>query len=99
MTVRLFTARRVAAAGLSLVLLVACWRAWAQPPRRLGPIKPLPAHRNVRYGPHERNVLDVWRARPRPGSSGGTPIVVFFHGGGFRQGDKASVPARLVYKC
>jgi acetyl esterase/lipase len=99
MTVRLFTARRLAVAGLLFGTLVACWRTWAQPPRLPVAIKPPPAHRNVRYGPHERNVLDVWRAKPKAGATGGTPIVVFFHGGGFRQGDKASVPAWLVVKC
>ncbi len=68
-------------------------------PRLAAPIKPPPAHRNVRYGPHDRNVLDLWRAKPKLGQAGGTPLVVFFHGGGFRQGDKASVPAELVVKC
>jgi acetyl esterase len=98
MTVRLFTARRLAWAGLLLGMTLVCWRTWAQAPRLTAAIKPPPAHRNIRYGPHERNVLDLWRAQPKPGRSG-TPLVVFFHGGGFRQGDKASVPAALVVKC
>jgi triacylglycerol lipase len=41
--------------------------------------------RNVKYGPHERNVLDVFAA-PDPGT--GKPVVVFVHGGGFARGDK-----------
>ncbi len=98
MTVRLFTTRPPAALGLLLGMVLICWRAWAQAPKLTAPIKPPPAHRNVRYGPHERNVLDLWRAAPKPGQAG-TPLVVFFHGGGFRQGDKASVPAGLVVKC
>ena len=39
--------------------------------------------------------IDLWKA----GASSPTPLVVFFHGGGFRQGDKASVPGWLVSKC
>ncbi len=46
------------------------------------------------YGPHERNVLDLWLAD----SDEPTPLVIFIHGGGFRQGDKASVRGRPVVK-
>jgi len=45
---------------------------------------PTPDHANVRYGPDERNVFDVWLAK----SSKPTPLVIFYHGGGFRNGDK-----------
>jgi triacylglycerol lipase len=41
--------------------------------------------RDLKYGPHERNVLDVFTA-PEPGA--GKPVVVFVHGGGFARGDK-----------
>ncbi len=67
MTVRPRTGRRLAVLGILAGLMLICWRAWAQAPRRLPPIKPPPAYPNVRYGPHDRNVLDVWRARPDPG--------------------------------
>jgi hypothetical protein len=43
-----------------------------------------PAHRDVRYGPHERHVLDVWLAR----ADEPTPVLVSIHGGGFRAGNK-----------
>jgi acetyl esterase len=99
MTVRWSSGRRLAEFGVLFGVMLVCWRAWAQSPRRPAPPKPPPAYPNVRYGPHERSVLDVWRARPKPGQSGGTPLVVFFHGGGFRQGDKSGVPAWLVLKC
>ena len=43
-----------------------------------------PDLKNVSYGPHERYVLDLWQAKSdRP-----TPIVVYFHPGGFSHGDK-----------
>src|SRR4029077_16254352 len=46
-----------------------------------------------------RNLLDIWKAKPQPGQTGPTPLVVYFHGGGFRGGDKSSVPAWLIIKC
>lgn len=52
------------------------------------PAKPKPDAENVRYGPHERNVFDLWLAK----SQTSAPLVLFIHGGGFRQGDKAGLP-------
>lgn len=46
---------------------------------------PAPTHADVAYGPHDRHVLDFWRA---PGE-GPRPLVVFIHGGGFTGGDKS----------
>lgn len=49
------------------------------------PTKPTLA--NVAYGPHERQVLDLWQAEsPRP-----TPLLFHIHGGGWVAGDKARV--------
>lgn len=51
--------------------------------------------RNVRYGPHERHVLDTFlptgdRARSgRPGADGRLDAVVFVHGGAFVRGNKS----------
>ena len=53
---------------------------------------PKPALENVRYGEHERNVYDVWLAE----SDSPTPLVVFYHGGGFRAGDKRKMEPRLL---
>ncbi len=56
------------------------------------PPLPTPDHADVRYGPHERNVLDLWRAHadtPRP-------LVIYYHGGGFRGGDKNSLNRHLL---
>ena len=55
-------------------------------------VKPPPDLANIKYGPHERNVLDLWKAKSdRP-----TPLVVFIHGGGFRAGSKENLsPGQL----
>jgi acetyl esterase len=47
---------------------------------------------NVRYGSHESNVLDFWKAK----ATEPTPLVIFIHGGGFRGGDKSGVNASVV---
>ena len=44
---------------------------------------------DVKYGPHQRNVMDVWLAR----SDTPTPVLVSIHGGGFRNGTKSVDPA------
>lgn len=51
-----------------------------------------PTHAEVKYGPHERNVLDFYQAKSdRP-----TPLVIYIHGGGFVGGNKNSFqPAML----
>lgn len=53
-----------------------------------------PMRPDVKYGPHNRNVMDVWLAR----SDKPTPVLVSIHGGGFRQGNK-SVGAGLLAEC
>jgi len=88
--------RRLATLGaMSLFVLIALQaRQFAEL------VRPHPDISDIRYGPHERNVFDLWKAKPmgddpnRP-----TPLLVFFHGGGFRQGDKKSVPIRLLTDC
>ncbi len=50
---------------------------------------------NARYGPHERNVLDLWKAQ----SARPTPLLVFIHGGAFVRGDKSSIPFGLLELC
>ncbi len=42
---------------------------------------------NVRYGQHERNIIDFWKAP----SDSPTPLVLFIHGGGWMGGSKGSV--------
>jgi acetyl esterase/lipase len=68
----------------------------AQQPRERGQsVAPAPAADSarvmpdVKYGPHQRNVMDVWLAR----SEKPTPVLVSIHGGGFRSGNKSVEPA------
>ena len=56
------------------------------------PEKPTPDVSEVAYGPHSRNTLDLWKAK----STVPTPVVVFFHGGGFLSGSKEQLPARVL---
>jgi acetyl esterase len=74
---------------LSFLMLTSVLVAQGQQPQ-----PPPPDHADVRYGPHERNVLDVWLAKsPTP-----TPLVVYYHGGGFRAGDKRTLNVELLEK-
>ena len=50
------------------------------------PVVP-PTLANVPYGPHERHVLDFWRAA----SATPTPVVFVIHGGGWQGGEKERV--------
>ncbi len=62
----------------------------AQPRENLPP----PTYKNVKYGPHERNVLDFWQAK----SVQPAPVLVSIHGGGFVAGNK-SVQPQLLKDC
>ncbi len=57
--------------------------------------RPEPTHRDVAYGPHERNVVDFYQAR----SDAPAPVLVYFHGGGFRGGDKRGIDLGLYRLC
>ena len=48
---------------------------------------PKPTHSEVRYGTHERNVLDFWRAE----SKSPTPLAFVIHGGAWKGGSKGSI--------
>lgn len=54
-----------------------------------------PDVKDEKYGPHERNVIDLWKAK----SDTPTPLVVFIHGGGFRAGSKEQVNASFIKRC
>lgn len=49
-----------------------------------------------RYGPHKRNVFDLWKAK----SEKPTPLFIYYHGGGFVSGDKSKFYTRpLLEGC
>ncbi|MBL9198906.1 MAG: alpha/beta hydrolase fold domain-containing protein [Opitutaceae bacterium] len=48
---------------------------------------PKPTLTEVRYGPHERHVLDFWKAE----SNGPAPLAFVIHGGGWSGGEKERV--------
>lgn len=65
------------------------------PNRMNRPQLPASSFADVPYDSHERNVLDFWTAK----SDAPTPLLVFFHGGGFRQGNKRSANSLLLKWC
>lgn len=48
---------------------------------------PKPTHRDVKYGEHERHVMDAWLAK----GEGPRPLVFVIHGGGWVSGSKERV--------
>jgi acetyl esterase len=75
--------------SLLLVISPASLRAQDTPKKAA---RPAPDLANAKYGPHARNVLDLWKAK----SETPTPLLVFIHGGGFHAGGKEAVPAPVV---
>jgi acetyl esterase/lipase len=55
------------------------------------PSVPDPTHAGVKYGPHERHILDFWQAK----SDKATPLVLVIHGGGWSSGSKERI-SRVV---
>jgi acetyl esterase/lipase len=79
--------RRAALAGLVAALVSGCARVAftaANVPAVFGPYR---RHSNIRYGPDPRHVLDAYV--PDKVSVEARPLVVFWHGGRWRFGDKA----------
>lgn len=68
---------------LCLSFLVTLSSSWANEPLR-----------DVKYDTkHERNVLDFWPALEKGDSP--NPVYVWFHGGGFKNGDKSQLENRM----
>jgi len=73
-----------------IVLLVGTMDVSAETPKGTKSIEPTKS--DVAYGPHERNILDFYRAE----SDKPTPLVIYIHGGGFVGGDKKSINPAMV---
>ena len=89
---RLLGSAALISAGVLAVLLQG---VTAQERKQKSDDKPRPDVQDAKYGPHERNVLDLWKAK----SQGPTPLLVFIHGGGFRAGDKSGLSPALLKRC
>src|SRR5262245_18361382 len=85
---------RIATLFIACTLATLPHSAWAQE-KKTGPKLPEPNVANAKYGPHERNVIDLWKAQ----SDKPTPLVIYIHGGGFRGGDKSSLAPGLLTRC
>lgn len=80
---RITIPRAVAAAVLALLIVAACSPVTVL--NLLAPESGTVRHTDIAYGDGPRHRLDVYApAVPRPG----TPVVVFFYGGGWAGGDK-----------
>jgi acetyl esterase/lipase len=79
--------RRIALAGVSALFLAGCERLGflaANVPAVFGSYK---RHSNIAYGPEPQQRLDVYV--PQGAAVEPRPVVVFWHGGRWREGDKA----------
>jgi triacylglycerol lipase len=61
-------------------------RALYEADQELMPVAGVGVERNIAYGPHKLNTMDVFFSDPDRGT--GKPVIVFAHGGGFTGGSK-----------
>jgi len=84
-------------APIALLLILPCQAQKAKEQEAYDPSIPAPTHAEVKYGDHERHVMDVWLAK----SDKPTPVAFVIHGGGWVGGSKerldrfADAPALL----
>ena len=76
---------------LLLVFLGMVCITWAKPPKTY---TVHPTYADIKYGLHERNVLDLWIAK----SDVPTPLVIYVHGGGFSGGSKEKLNMTYLKK-
>ncbi len=80
------------AAAAALVVVGGAVAAWLAPARLINALvadNALMAHRDLAYGPHPRQRLDVYTPT---GGAGGLPVVVFYYGGSWSSGSKRDYP-------
>lgn len=73
--------------SVAFILLIVSVNIQGQDNRRR-----IPDMADVKYGPHERNVLDMWFAD----SEEVTPLAIYIHGGGFVSGKKEGLNATVI---
>jgi triacylglycerol lipase len=88
-TASIETAEKVRAIGREILPAVMPSQAIYAGQHETEPYAGIKVTRDARYGPHERNRLDVFA---EAGAGGKRPIFVFVHGGGFVMGDKRATP-------
>ena len=86
--------RTLLAAALVLCLLTTPLAAQEKKEKKAAPPQPTPTVAKLAYGTHERQVLDFWQAK----SDKPTPLVLYIHGGGWRNGDKSGLGAAAIEK-
>lgn len=87
------TLLRAALGLMSLLLLAGSAHAWTEKQApAYPPSVPKPTLAEVRYGEHERHVLDFWKAP----SDAPTPLVFVIHGGGWWTGSKESLFSKIA---
>jgi len=73
-----------AACGIALCLALPLWGQQKQPPKAPALPEGTTVEKNIAYGPHERNKLDIYV----PKGDGPFPLLVWIHGGAWRAGNK-----------
>lgn len=63
-------------------------KAYQKKRRAIEKQRATPTHPDLRYGPHHRNLIDVWLPSDAATVEEPIPVIVYFHGGGFVAGDK-----------
>jgi acetyl esterase/lipase len=89
---------RASGPGLGLLVLgVAAFGGLGLAAGPQGSVEPrAPTVRDVAYGPHSRHLLDLWLPAR---ATGKIPVLIYFHGGGFRGGEKSNVPGEMIVAC
>ena len=76
----------------ALTLAILCPSVRAQEKKKDPPKQPPKTAANEKYGTHERQVIDFWQAK----SDKPTPLMLYIHGGGWRGGDKNTLPGTII---